>query len=195
MSARIEPARPPYPTEIQAALERIMPPGVPPLKLFTTLARDSRLFERFRRAALLDKGHLSIRQREIVIDRVTALSGSEYEWGVHVAFFAKEAGLDSVMLDSLVNGGADDPCWSAEDRVLIEVCDQLHRNSDVGDDLWTCLAEQLSEMAIVEVLMLAGFYRTVSYLTNALRLPLENYAERFRASRARRDATSDRKSG
>jgi hypothetical protein len=36
-------------------------------------------------------------------------------------------------------------------------------------------------MAIVEVLMLAGFYRTVSYLTNVLRLPLENFAERFPA--------------
>jgi hypothetical protein len=55
MSARIEPARPPYSAEIQAALERIMPPGVPPLTLFTTLARDPRLFERFRRGALLDK--------------------------------------------------------------------------------------------------------------------------------------------
>src|SRR5260221_675152 len=46
MSARIEPARPPYSPEIQAALDRIMPPGVPPLVLFTTLARDSRLYER-----------------------------------------------------------------------------------------------------------------------------------------------------
>jgi hypothetical protein len=34
-------------------------------------------------------------------------------------------------------------------------------------------------MALVEVLMLAGFYRTVSYLTNALRLPLESDAARF----------------
>jgi alkylhydroperoxidase family enzyme len=190
MSARIEPARPPYSAEIQAALERIMPPGVPQLTLFTTLARDPRLFERFRRAALLDKGHLTLRQREIVIDRVTALSGSEYEWGVHAAFFAKEAGLDTAMLASLVNGGADDPCWSAEDRVLIEVCDQLHANSDVDDRLWTDLAECLSEMAIFEVLMLAGFYRTVSYLTNALRLPHENFAERFPA--ASRPATLTR---
>ncbi len=181
MSARIEPARPPYSTEIQAALERIMPAGVPALTLFTTLARDPRLFERFRRAALLDRGRLTLRQREIVIDRITALSGSEYEWGVHVAFFAKEARLDSAMLDSLVNGGADDPCWSAEDRVLIEACDQLLRNSDLADRLWTSLTKHLSEMAIVEVLMLAGFYRTVSYLTNALRLPLETYAERFPA--------------
>ena len=44
---------------------------------------------------LLDKGHLTLRQREIVIDRVTARCGSEYEWGVHVAFFAKRAGLDA----------------------------------------------------------------------------------------------------
>jgi hypothetical protein len=27
--------------------------------------------------------------------------------------------------------------------------------------------------------MLAGYYRTVSYLTNALRLPLETYGARF----------------
>jgi hypothetical protein len=36
-----------------------------------------------------------------------------------------------------------------------------------------------SEEAMLELLMLAGFYRTVSYLTNALRLPLEPYAARF----------------
>ncbi len=38
---------------------------------------------------------------------------------------------------------------------------------------------QFSEEAILELLLLAGFYRTVSYLTNALRLPLEPYAARF----------------
>src|SRR5580704_19249825 len=133
MSARIEPARPPYSAEIQAALERIMPPGVPPLTLFTTLARDPRLFERFRRAALLDKGHLTLRQREIVIDRVTALCGSEYEWGVPAAFFAKRGGFDDAMLHSLVHGSADDPCWSSEDRLLIRACDQLHPGSDIDD--------------------------------------------------------------
>ena len=36
-----------------------------------------------------------------------------------------------------------------------------------------------SDEAIIELLMLAGFYRTVSYLTNALRLPLETGAARF----------------
>jgi alkylhydroperoxidase family enzyme len=184
MSARIEPARPPFPPEIQAAFDRIMPPGTPPLVLFTTLARDGRLFERFRSAALLDKGHLTLRQREIVIGRVTALSGSEYEWGVHAAFFAERAGLGPAMLDVLVHGEADDPCWQAEEKLLIRACDQLHARADIDDTLWAGLREHFSEVALIEVLMLAGFYRTVSYLTNALRLPLESYAARFPAKAA-----------
>jgi alkylhydroperoxidase family enzyme len=184
MSPRIEPARPPFPAEIQDAFDRIMPPGVPPLTLFTTLARDARLFERFRNAALLDKGHLTLRQREIVIGRVTALSGSEYEWGVHAAFFAERAGLDSTMLYALVHGSADDPCWAPEETLLIRACDALHASSNIDDALWAALREHFSEMALTEILMLAGFYRTVSYLTNGLRLPYESYAARFPAKAA-----------
>jgi hypothetical protein len=36
-----------------------------------------------------------------------------------------------------------------------------------------------SDEALLELLMLAGFYHTVSYLTNALRLPLELDGTRF----------------
>lgn len=179
VSARIEPVKPPYPPEMQIVLDRIMPPGVPPLVLFTTLMRDARLFERFYKGSLLDKGNLTLRQREIVIDRITALSRSEYEWGVHVAFFAKRVGLDETMLESLVNGTAGDPCWSVEESLLIRACDQLHLHSDIDDALWAELRRFLSEIAVVELVMLAGFYRTVSYLTNVLRLPLESYAARF----------------
>jgi alkylhydroperoxidase family enzyme len=166
---------------VQTILDRLMRPGLPPLTLLTTLARDTRLFTRFHRGGLLDKGHLTLHQREIVIDRVTARCGSEYEWGVHVAFFAGQAELDEAQLRSLVRGSGDDACWSAQDRVLVQVCYQLHANCDLDDTVWYELRQMFSEAAIIEVLMLAGFYRTVSYLTNALRLPLEEYAARFPA--------------
>jgi alkylhydroperoxidase family enzyme len=178
---RIAPADAPYPPEIQARFDALMPPGVAPLVLFRTLARDQRLFQRFMGGGLLDKGHLTLRQREIVIDRVTARCGSEYEWGVHIAFFAKRAGLDEAEQRSLVEGDAADSCWSAEDALLIRFCDALHATCDVDDALWAQLKAQFSEPAILELLLLAGFYRTVSYLTNALRLPLEPYAARFPA--------------
>jgi hypothetical protein len=69
MTARIAPAPAPYAPDIQAWLDRTMPPGQPPLVLFTTLARDPRLFTKFFSAGLLDRGHLTLRQREIVIHR------------------------------------------------------------------------------------------------------------------------------
>ena len=180
-SPRIAPADAPYPAEIQARFDALMPPGVAPLVLFRALARDQRLFQRFMGGSLLDKGHLTLRQREIVIDRVTAQCGSEYEWGVHVALFAERAGLDAAQQRSLVCGGAGDPCWSGEDALLIRFCDALHATCDIDDALWAELRGQFSEEAMLELLLLAGSYRRVSYLTNALRLPLESYAARFPA--------------
>jgi alkylhydroperoxidase family enzyme len=179
MTSRIPPAVPPFPPEIQARLDRLMPKGVPPLVLFTTLAHDSRLFERFMAGGLLDPGHLTLRQREIVIDRTTALSGSEYEWGVHIAFFAKRAELTDEQIASTAQAGAADPIWSEEDRALLTACDQLHASCTLDDHTWNALRAKFSEEAILEILMLAGFYRTVSYLTNALRLPCEAYGARF----------------
>jgi alkylhydroperoxidase family enzyme len=178
VEVRIAPAAPPYPPEVQAWLDRTLPPGQPPLALFATLARDPRLFGKFFAAGLLDRGHLTLRQREIVIDRVTALCGCEYEWGVHVAIFGARVGLDAAQLASLVHGGAADACWSDEERSLVRLADALHASCDVDDALWRELRERFGENALLE-LQLAGFYRTTSYLANALRLPPEPQAARF----------------
>src|SRR6201991_4624772 len=100
-SARIPPAPAPLASDMQDAIDTIMR-GAPPLVLFTTMARDRRLFFKFFNSGLLDRGNLTIRQREIVIDRVTASCGAEYEWGVHVAAFADKAGLTDEQIESLV---------------------------------------------------------------------------------------------
>ena len=153
------------------------------MHLFATVARDPRLARKFFAGGLLDKGNLSLRQREVVIDRTTALCRSEYEWGVHVAIYAAKAGLTEEQVRATATGSADDLCWSEEDRLLIRLCDALHRSCDVDDELWLALRKTFSENAIIELLMLAGFYRTVSYLTNGLRLPLEGMSARFPAER------------
>jgi len=147
--------------------------------LFTTLARDPRLFTKFFSAGLLDRGHLTLRQREIVIHRTTALCRSEYEWGVHVAIFAARAGFDTAHLRSLASENADDPGWADDELALLRLCDALHRDCTLDDMLWQRLKQHFSDEAMLELLMLAGFYRTVSYLTNALRLPLEPGAARL----------------
>lgn len=176
--ARIAPAPMPLPEDIQAAIDELMQ-GREPLALFTTMARDRRLFFKFFNSGLLDRGHLSVRQREIVIDRVTAACNAEYEWGVHVAIFAPKAGLTSDQLASLVHGDADDACWRDPERLLIRLCDSLHQHCTVDDNLWDALNSAFSTEALLELVMLAGTYRTVSYLVNVLALPPEPGASRF----------------
>jgi alkylhydroperoxidase family enzyme len=188
-SARIAPAAEPLPDDVRQAIDAVMR-GQPPLLLFTTLARDRRLFFKFFNSGLLDRGHLTIRQREIVIDRVTASCGAEYEWGVHVSVFAAKAGLTEAQITSLTIGGPDDTCWSDADRLLIRLCDSLHENYTVDDALWAELTRHHSDEALLELLMLAGAYRTVSYLVNSLRLPPEPGARRFPPRRMDPDGCS-----
>jgi alkylhydroperoxidase family enzyme len=177
--SRIAPASAPYPASIQARLDELMPPGVPPLVLFRVLARDERLFARLMGAGLLDRGHLSLREREIVILRVCAKHGSEYEWGVHVSGFAHKAGFSDEQLRATVTGGADDACWSERERLLLRLCDALSASTEVDDALWSALSAEYTPEALLELLLLNGFYRTISVLTNTLRLPLEGFAARF----------------
>jgi alkylhydroperoxidase family enzyme len=180
MPARVESATPPFGEDISRPLYKVMK-GQLPLRLFTTLARDARLFQKFFAGGLLDKGHLSMRQREIVIHRTTALCKSEYEWGVHVTAYSRLAGLTPEQVRATVTALANEAIWSAEDQVLLRLCDSLHAHTDIDDGLWDALRKYFSEEAIIELLMLAGFYRTVSYLTNGLRLPLEESGARFPA--------------
>lgn len=177
--ARIEPAQPPFPEAVQQMFERTMPPGVPPLVLFTTLARSERALSRFMAGGLLDTGPLGMRERELMIDRTCARCGSEYEWGVHIAFFGSRAGLTKEQIAGTVAARIDPALWSERDRLVFRLADALYETSSIGDELWSALARIFSEEQILELILLAGFYRTVSYLTNGLRLPLEGYGARF----------------
>jgi alkylhydroperoxidase family enzyme len=175
---RIEPAVPPYSEAVRTILERLMPPGVPPLVLFTTLAHSERAFSRFMAAGLLDKGPLPLREREIMIDRTCARAGSEYEWGVHIALFAERADLTKEQVAATVRSGVSD-IWPARERLVVRLADELHDTSAISDGLWSELQAAFSVEQIFELILLAGFYHTVAYLTNGLKLPLEAYAARF----------------
>lgn len=177
--SRIGPATPPYAPSIQAQLDRIMPPGLEPLYLFRVLARDERLFSRAFAGGLLDRGNLALREREIVILRVCANHRSEYEWGVHVTQFSEKAKLSQVQVAATVGQAPDAPCWSASERLLLRLCDELSQGTRVSEPLWAELTAHWSEPARIELLMLTSYYRMICVLTNSLQLPLETFAARF----------------
>jgi alkylhydroperoxidase family enzyme len=178
MMSRIAPLQPPYAPPIQAQFDAIMR-GAPPLMLFRVIAGCPRAWDKFRAGGLLDPGALSLREREIVIDRTCALTGCEYEWGVHVAIFAKAAELTDEQIRATVLYDADAPCWAPGEQVLIAAVDALHHRATLSDDEFAALSTHYDDAKIFEVILLCGFYRTVSYLANGLALPLEINAARF----------------
>ena len=179
MSPRIAPLTEPCEPDLARKLEAMMPPGVPPLLLFRTLARNPRILDKIRLGNLLDRGSLERRDRELVILRTCARCGSEYEWGVHVGFFAKRVGLSESEVAATVDSGAEDPVWSARDRLTVRLVDELHETSKISDDLWNELRRHWSEEQLVELVVLVGFYHTISFATNAFELPPEDHAARF----------------
>ena len=170
-SGRVMPA-PDLPVDLRAALDKLMR-GRPPLRLFTTVGRDPRLLAKLLNGGLLGPGNLTVRHREIVIHRVTATCGADYEFGVHAAYFASRAGLDDDALAALATPHVAAGPWSPAEAALIELCDSLDATCTIDDDLWDVLTQHFTDEAVIEALMLAGYYRMVSYLCNGLEIPLE----------------------
>jgi alkylhydroperoxidase family enzyme len=161
----------------------MMPPGAEPILLFRTFARNlpmSNAMGGWGSYELSRNLSLTMRDREIVIDRTCARCDCEYEWGVHVAFFADRVELDSSQIASLTHGSPDDPCWSSDrDRLLITAVDQLHDNADLDDDLYERLAALFTETEILDLLMLSGWYHAISYAANGARVANEDGVPRF----------------
>ena len=176
--SRIAPLEPPYAAEIQQQFDRIMR-GAPPLILFRAMAGHARAWQKFVGGSLLDRGPLALRQREIVIDRTCALNKCEYEWGVHVNAFAKAARLTEEEIRATVLGDPVAACWSPAEQAMIAVVDALHARSTLSDAEFAELSAHYDVDQILEIIQLCGYYRTVSYLANALALPLEATAARF----------------
>ncbi len=182
-TALLSPLEPPFEPAVGEQLRSMMPPGVPPIALFRTFVRNPPMataMQPWGRHELGRSFTLGLREREIVIDRTCARCGCEYEWGVHVAFFAARADLDAAQVTSLTHGRPADPCWVEErERQLIRLVDELHDSSDVSEALWQELRSHYDEAALLDLLLLCGWYHAISFTARAARVPLEAGAPTF----------------
>lgn len=178
--SRIAPGQPPFPHTLEAYLKRAARQGVPPLVLFTTLGRSERTWSRFSAGSLLDRASpLTLRNRELVINRTSARTGCEYEWGVHVWLFAERAGLTRDEVAATLSEPLDASAWCEKEAALLNAVDALHDRSTLSDREFEDLSRHYREDQVLEILQLAAFYHQVAYFANGLALPLEPSAARF----------------
>ena len=145
---------------------------MPDLNIFKTLAKHPKLGDRFGRFGgwLLYRGTVPARERELVILRVGWRSGSVYEFGQHTVI-GGQAGLSAEEIGRLAAEDVED--WPDDDRALVEMVDDLCSTNTVSDRVWERLAGRWSEAELMELLMVAGYYRLVSGFLNATGVQLD----------------------
>ncbi len=113
---------------------------------------------------------MDIRDRELAILRIAWLSQAPFEWGSHVKI-AKRNGITGQEIERVIEGSSA-PGWSKRDRAIVRSMEELEADSMISDDTWTDLREFYNDKKLIELVILAGQYKTVAYYQNSLRLPL-----------------------
>jgi alkylhydroperoxidase family enzyme len=176
---RLAPVTPPYDSETASALAALGPP----ITLFRVFARRpdlARAMQGWGSYYLSRRAALSLRHRELIIDRTTALCGAEYEWAIHVAAYASKAGLSDEHVASLAHGEPEDACWAPAERAVLRAVDALHASFDLTEECWVDLVAATSEDGALEAVLLCGWYHAISFAVRALRLPSSPEPPAFR---------------
>lgn len=147
------------------------------LSLFRTFANSVRFLKKGVPNLLDKQSPLDLRTREIVILRTTANRNCEYEWGVHVAIFAKAAQFSDAQIQATRLGQSD--CWSPTELRLISAIDQLCDTGTLNLKTLARFQSDWSKEQQLEILALIGTYSTISYVANVAQLPPEAFSVKF----------------
>ena len=172
MTPVLAPCEPPYSAGVIDDLAALMPPGAPPIALFRVLAHNPRILSRFRAGRLLDAGALSMRERELLILRVSHRCDCDYEWRIHVAGFADAAGLAEADLHATLQPTAEAPL-SRRERLMLTAADELVDARNLTSATTAALRRSLVPAEIVELIAFVGRYMWVSMIANTAALPRE----------------------
>ena len=170
---RIPPVTDPDPEQRQVLeLTRVTAPDGSVANIFATLAHHPRLLKRFSQlgGSLLFRSLVPAREREIVILRVGWRCRSVYEFGQHT-LIGRSAGLTDAEIATLAGG--DTSGMAAHEQDLVALADELCAEDRVSDATWARLASRWSDAELVELLVLAGFYRLVSGFLNSAGVQLD----------------------
>ena len=139
-----------------------------------TLARNkplNRAFGPFAQAVLFDGG-LSRRNVELAVLRMGWNCQSVYEFGQHT-LFGRDAGLTEAEIYA-VTRPLDQHGWTDDERIVLQVVDELYADDCVGDATWAAAAAIFDDAEMLHLLMAAGCYRVVSGVLNSCGVQLDD---------------------
>jgi 4-carboxymuconolactone decarboxylase len=95
---------------------------------------------------------------------------AQFEWYAHEPMAVK-SGVPQNLIDSIKTGSKPE-FDSNEDRIVYEMCTELHRDHQVSDSVFEEMTTVFGEQGVMELVNLAGYYTMVSMTLNTFRVPL-----------------------
>jgi alkylhydroperoxidase family enzyme len=121
--------------------------------------------------ALLQEGTIAPRARELVILRMGWHCQSRYEFGQHT-LMAKSVGVTDREIE-LLTRPLEQGAWTAPERALLQMVDDLYRDDCVSDPTWGELIAHFDHHDILEYMAATLFYRMVSGILNSCGVALD----------------------
>jgi alkylhydroperoxidase family enzyme len=122
--------------------------------------------------ALLFRGVLDARLRELLILRIGWSTGSAYEWTQHWRV-AREQGIPAEDLLGVRDWRRCDR-FDARDRAVLAATDETLADGRIGDATWRELCRHLATDACrIELVAAIGCWRMISSVLRSLEVPLE----------------------
>jgi 4-carboxymuconolactone decarboxylase len=143
------------------------------LNLFRVLAHSPQVGRGFLRLgnAILFKGDLSPKLRELAILRVGHLTKANYEWTQHVAI-ARGVGVIQTQIDG-IGGWVDSKAFDDRERAVLRYTDEVTLDVRASEKTFEALRKFLSEKEAVELTVVIGYYNMVSRVLESLQVELE----------------------
>ncbi|MGH7932766.1 MAG: carboxymuconolactone decarboxylase family protein [Candidatus Binataceae bacterium] len=120
---------------------------------------------------LMYRNTLNPRLRELVILRTGWRTASEYEFCQHVGV-ARQLKLTD---EEILGVREPDQCgvYSELDRAVIRATDELLDHAEVSAPTWAILERSLGHGELVELLLVAGFWRAIAGFLKTAKVPLD----------------------
>jgi alkylhydroperoxidase family enzyme len=134
------------------------------------------VFQNFSRLgnALMTRGKLNSKLREIAILRNARVCGSVYEYTQHVPI-AKSVGVTDQELVAIDNWEAAS-CFTDLERLVLKFTDDIARKVKGEKTTLTALQKHLGPGEIVELVMAIGFWGMVARVLETTEVDLEEFA-------------------
>jgi alkylhydroperoxidase family enzyme len=144
------------------------------LNVLGTLAQHPTLMQAYHafNGHLLYTTSLDARQRELLILRVAARRGAEYEWRQHV-YIARGAGFHDDEIERIAEG-PNAPDWSTLDAAMLRAVDELLADAEITDGTWDELAAELDRRQLMDLVFTVGAYDLLAMAFKSFGVPLDD---------------------